>query len=71
MDMFTVDDEVASWEKELLSQRGSDRIALLVPLAWHLRQRNHRRALDLASQALALLSVSTLPGPQAERALRR
>ncbi|HEU4850570.1 MAG TPA: ATP-binding protein [Telluria sp.] len=67
MDLFTADDNVASWEKELLSLRGSDRIALLVPLAWHLRQRDHRRALELSSQALSLLSVSTLPGPRAER----
>ena len=61
MDLFTVDDDVLQWEKELPSLHGNARIAALVPLAWHQRQRDYQRALELAKQVLALLSVSTIP----------
>ena len=66
MDMFAVDAHVAQWETALPSLRGIDRLALLLPLAWHLRQRDTRHALQLADEASTLL-----PGAQmapAERA---
>jgi hypothetical protein len=60
MDMFTVDESVVRWETALLPLRGPDRLEILLPLAWHLRQRDTRRALDLAAEALALLPDSPL-----------
>jgi signal transduction histidine kinase/tetratricopeptide (TPR) repeat protein len=55
MDMFTVDDNIARWERNLLPLRGLARLPVLLSLAWHLRQRDGARALALASEALALL----------------
>ena len=60
MDMFTVDENVARWETALPSLRGIDRLSTLLPLAWHLRQRDSRRAVLLADEALALLPQSEL-----------
>jgi signal transduction histidine kinase len=54
MDMFTLDEAVADWEAALLPLRGPARLPLLAPLAWHLRQRDTSRALELAAEALAL-----------------
>ena len=56
MDMFAVDEEVADWETALLPLRGAERLALLLPLAWHLRQRDTGRAVGYAHEALALLA---------------
>jgi signal transduction histidine kinase len=67
MDMFAVDDDVARWETALLASRGGDRLQVLLPLAWHLRQRDTSRALALAQEALELLPA-TEPDP-AQRAL--
>ena len=67
MDLFTVDDDVLQWEKELPSLHGNARIATLTLLAWHLRQRDYQRAMELSKQALTLLSVSTIPKQEAER----
>lgn len=64
MDMFAVDENVVAWETALLPLRGADRLPLLLPLAWHLRQRDTRRAAGLAHEALALLSDSALPAPE-------
>ena len=60
MEMFTVDENVARWETALPPLRGVDRLAMLLPLAWHLRQRDTRRAVLLATEALALLPHSAL-----------
>ncbi|MES2900561.1 MAG: ATP-binding protein [Pseudomonadota bacterium] len=60
MDMFTVDADVASWESALPALRGLDRLAVLLPLAWHLRQRETQRALTLAREALQLLPGASL-----------
>jgi signal transduction histidine kinase len=56
MDMFTVDDNVAQWESALPSLHGIDRLPVLLALAWHLRQRDTRRAVQLAAEASALLA---------------
>ncbi len=71
MDMFTVDDNVARWETALLPLRGPDRLEILLPLAWHLRQRDTRRALQLAAEALALLPDSPLSAAEQDAARRR
>jgi signal transduction histidine kinase len=61
MELFTVDDNVAKWEGALPTLFGVDRLAALLPLAWHLRQRDSPRALLLATEALDLLAGAGLP----------
>ncbi|SFM88237.1 ATP-binding protein [Rugamonas rubra] len=56
MEMFALDDDVAGWEAALPPLRGQARLAALLPLAWHLRQRDSVRADLLAGEALALLA---------------
>lgn len=66
MDMFTVDENVAQWETALPSLHGIDRLPVLLSLAWHLRQRDTRRAVELAFEASTLLAESPHgPGPRA------
>ncbi|WP_374586288.1 ATP-binding protein [Pseudoduganella sp.] len=64
--LYADDDAVAQWELDLLPLRGIARLPVLLPLAWHLRQRDTRRAQELAQEALALLPSAHLP--PAERA---
>ena len=56
MEMFTLDDEVAHLEAQLPQLYGSARLAVLLNLAWHLRQRDPRRALGLEEEAQAVLA---------------
>ena len=58
MEMFTVDENVVQWETALPSLHGIDRLPVLLSLAWHVRQRDTRRALELADEASALLAAS-------------
>ncbi|UGQ47749.1 ATP-binding protein [Massilia endophytica] len=67
MDMFATDDGVAEWELALLPLRGVARLPALIPLAWHLRQRDSARAAALAEEALALLPYAGLE-PEARSA---
>ncbi|WLI90331.1 ATP-binding protein [Massilia sp. R2A-15] len=67
MEMFVVDEDVARWEQSLPALHGAERLHALLPLAWHLRQRDTVRALALAREALDLLPGAALPAP--ERAL--
>ncbi|MBB3122057.1 sensor histidine kinase [Pseudoduganella violacea] len=60
MEMFAVDDDVAQWELALLPLRGVARLPVLLPLAWHLRQRDSARAESFAAEALALLPQTRL-----------
>jgi signal transduction histidine kinase len=55
MEMFALDEEVARLETALASLSGPERVSVLVPLAWHLRQRNARKALALADEAQTAL----------------
>ncbi len=71
MDLFTVDDNIARWERSLLPLRGMARLPLLLPLAWHLRQRDGARALALADEVLHLLDQSDLPPHELESARAR
>jgi signal transduction histidine kinase len=59
--LFADDDAVAQWELELLRLRGIARLPVLLPLAWHLRQRDGKRAQELAREAAALLPTASLP----------
>ncbi|USX12897.1 ATP-binding protein [Oxalobacteraceae bacterium OTU3CAMAD1] len=65
MDMFALDDEVSQWETALPTLRGPARLPVLVPLAWHLRQRDSARATALAREGLALLPATALT-PEAQ-----
>lgn len=56
MEIFVTNDEVAKWEDALGTLHGVERITLLVRLAWHLRQRDTRRALNMADEAEILLT---------------
>ncbi|HEX7986242.1 MAG TPA: ATP-binding protein [Duganella sp.] len=69
MDMFALDDEVSQWETALPALRGTARLAVLVPLAWHLRQRDSARAVALAREGLALLPADA-SAPEAPMAVR-
>ena len=51
LEMFALDEEVTRLETALAGAVGMARLPLLVPLAWHLRQRDTRRALSLAEEA--------------------
>ena len=71
MDLFVLDDEVAQWETVLLRLTGAERLPVLVPLAWHLRQRDCVRAVALAREGLVLLFAAGLaPGDLAATAAR-
>lgn len=58
--MFICNHEVLQLEQELALAVGVRRLQLLVELAWHLRQRQSRRALELVEQAQATLASSAL-----------
>jgi tetratricopeptide (TPR) repeat protein len=65
MDIFALDDELAQWEAALQPLRGPARLPALVPLAWHLRQRDSERAVALAVEGLRLLPEATSLGADA------
>ena len=60
MEMFALDAEVTQWESALLPLRGAERLPVQVALAWHLRQRDSKRAAMLAAEALNLLLLAQL-----------
>jgi signal transduction histidine kinase len=64
MDMFALDDDVVKWEAALPALRDGARVPVLLPLAWHLRQRDTGRALLLAQEALDLLPGARLTPEQ-------
>ena len=55
MQRFATDDVLASVQARIGSLTGEALAGALVELAWHLRQRDTQRALDLATQAEACL----------------
>ncbi|BDI03292.1 hypothetical protein CATMQ487_02620 [Sphaerotilus microaerophilus] len=63
---FTTDDVLASAQARIGSLTGEALAAALVELAWHLRQRDTQRALDLAAQAEACLPTQA-SGPTRAR----
>jgi diguanylate cyclase (GGDEF)-like protein len=56
MKLFVVEEELAQLEVRLPSLHGRKRLAAMVELSWHLRQRNCRRALALADECGDLLA---------------
>lgn len=67
--IFALDEELAAWNAELAQLQGSVRLAPLLALAWHLRQRDPARARALAGEAAAL--AATLPELQRRHAEAR
>jgi diguanylate cyclase (GGDEF)-like protein/PAS domain S-box-containing protein len=67
MDFFVLDEQLTQLESTLPSQRGAERLRTLSALAWHLCQRDSRRALTLADEAEAMLALSLI----SETELRR
>jgi len=65
--MFALDEELAHWDTRLQEVQGSERLRLLMALAWHLRQRDPARALQLSAEIVPLLDQL----PPAEAALHR
>ncbi len=55
MDLYALDEEIHTLEAELSLLDGTPRLAVLIPLAWHLRQRHCQRAVNLATEAGLLL----------------
>lgn len=58
-DLYTSDDEIFALESKLSLLEGTPRLAVLVPLAWHLRQRNCERSKLLADEATILLTQAS------------
>jgi signal transduction histidine kinase len=67
MEKFALGEEVARLEAGLESATGADRLALLVPLAWYLRQRDTQRALWLTQEIEDLLKQCPLPQAEKDR----
>ncbi|MBV7538401.1 diguanylate cyclase [Duganella sp. sic0402] len=66
--MFALDDELARWDAALPEVQGSERLQLLMTLAWHLRQRDPVRAQQLSAEAVALLSLLPAEAALVQRA---
>ena len=63
MDMFAQDDEVVRLQRSLPQAAGRARLAQLLALAWHLRQRDIAQAQALLSEAQSLMAALELPPP--------
>jgi diguanylate cyclase (GGDEF)-like protein len=64
MELYVHDSAVAALEAALVGQDGAQRIAPLAELAWHLRQRDTRRAEALAGEAARLGADSGALAPR-------
>ncbi|HXA46333.1 MAG TPA: GGDEF domain-containing protein, partial [Burkholderiaceae bacterium] len=60
MEKFVLDTEVAQLETQLQRTDAEQRLGVLLPLAWHLRERDTRRAMSLVHEARELLTYSRL-----------
>lgn len=67
MDIFVTNDLVEQWETQLPRLLGRERIEALVPLAWHLRQRDTKRSLKLADEVESLLEDCELTPIEIQR----
>jgi len=65
--MFAPDEELAHWDSVLHEKQGVERLRLLSALAWHLRQRDPARALQLSAEVGVLLDLL----PPADATLQR
>ncbi|MEN9865750.1 MAG: hypothetical protein RL748_1340 [Pseudomonadota bacterium] len=64
MEMFALDAEVSRLDALLPPLQGEVRLPVLAALAWHIRQRDSKRAIQLAEEALALAQQLALPPAQ-------
>jgi len=71
MELFIINDSLAALERELAQAPGESRLAVLVLLSWHLRQRDCQRALALALEAEGLLQQNLLPDAERNRCIAR
>ncbi len=69
--LFVDDAELAALDDALALWSGPSRLAILVPLAWYLRQRDGRRALQLVDEAEALMMGLDLEPEAAQRGSAR
>lgn len=69
MDLYVHDSAVAVLEAALVGLDGPPRLLPLVELAWHLRQRDARRAEGLAAEAAGLAEAAAAAGPVRARIL--
>jgi C4-dicarboxylate-specific signal transduction histidine kinase len=60
MEKFVLDAEVVQLATQLEDTDDEERLGVLLPLAWHLRERDTRRAMSLVYEARALLSYVDL-----------
>jgi diguanylate cyclase (GGDEF)-like protein len=67
--LYALDAEVERLHAELPELTGTERIEMLVTLAWYLRQRDSQHALVLADEAVALLNICAVL-PDARRLFR-
>lgn len=51
MEILATNDQVGQWESELPTLQGAAHARMLVHLAWHMRQRDTRKAISMAEQA--------------------
>ena len=71
LDMFALDEEVATIDFHLSKANNAERVFALVALAWQLRQRDYNRALRLATEALILLDKTPISDPESVRCKAR
>jgi len=71
MEKFVLDAEVARLVAQLEGTDAEQRLDILLPLAWHLRERDTRRALSLVYEAQALLSDVNLTHRERQSAVAR
>ena len=71
MDMFALDQDITQWEGALPALQGAARLPVLLPLCWHLRQRDGARALHLAEEARQWLPHAGLSQQAQHLALAR
>jgi diguanylate cyclase (GGDEF)-like protein len=62
MKLFVLEGELAELETRLPLLHDDERLAAMVELSWHLRQRDCRRALALADECEALLAHASIEG---------
>ena len=60
MDMFITDSELPQWEALLHSTDPGTRLSSIATLAWHLRERDSARSIELVAQAKNLLPHTAL-----------
>jgi len=71
VDLFILNDDLATLEANLSSHEGVSRIVALVELSWYLRQRDCDRALQLADEAQLLLNSQPGSDPEMIRCRAR